>query len=173
MVWYVKIIAMGKAKKNAGFGVVEILVAAAIIGTAIFSLFNVFVLASRVSAEAGDKVRANFLAEEGLEAVRYLKDDSWSRNIASLTAGTNYYLSFNSGTSRWSIGTTNPGAIDGKFTRVITLSNVSRDSSDNIVSSGGTNDPNTKQFSVTITWSEYGANQTLVLKTYLADIYTN
>jgi Tfp pilus assembly protein PilV len=164
---------MVRTNRNVGFGIIEILVAAAIISTAIFSLFNVFVLANRLSGEAGNKIRANFLAEEGLEVLRYLRDDSWSRNLAGLTAGTSYYISFNSGTSQWSIGTTNPGVIDSIYTRVITLENVSRDSSDNIVSSGGTNDPNTKKFNASMTWSERGAIQTLLLSTYLADSHSN
>jgi len=167
----VKIKLMGQTKINGGFGVIEVLVAATIISTAIFSLFNVFVLASRLSEESADKIRANFLAEEGLEALRYLRDESWQSNLSSLSAGTDYYLSFNSGASKWSIGASNPGAIDSVFTRTITPANVSRDSSDNIVSAGGTNDPNTKLFSVRVSWLEHGALQNLVLSTYLADIY--
>ena len=164
---------MRDIKRLAGFGVVEILVAAAIISVAVFSLFNVFVLGNRLSGEASNKIRANFLAEEGLEALRYLRDDSWSQHLAGLASGTNYYLVFNSGTSKWSVGTTNPGAIDSVFTRTITLTNVSRDSSDNIVSSGGTNDPNTKQFNTTVTWAERGGVKSLILSTYLGDSYNN
>lgn len=164
---------MGKAIRSSGFGIIEIVIAAAIIGTAIFSLFNVFVLANRLSGEAGDKISANFLAEEGLEAVRYLRDDGWTKNIAGLSAGTNYYLSFDKNTSRWSMGTVNPGTIDGTFTRVFTVENVSRDSSDNIVSSGGTNDPDTKKINVSITWSERGSTQTLTLSTYLTNFNNN
>ncbi len=164
---------MGKSNKIAGFGVIEILVAAAVIGTVIFSLFNVFVLADRLSEEAGDKIRANFLAEEALEVVRYLRDRSWEDNISNLNTGTSYYLAFSGATSRWSIGTSNPGLIDGLFTRTVTVENVSRDSNDDIVLAGGTDDPKTKKINVTVSWTERGAPQSLMLSIYLTDIYLN
>lgn len=164
---------MFKRSKTAGFGVVEVLVAATIISTVIFSLFNVFVLATRLSEEAGNKIKANFLAEEGLEVVRYLRDASWQANLSNLNAGTNYYLAFDNIASRWGIGMTNPGSVDGVFTRTVTAGNVSRDSNDNIVTSGGTNDPNTKKINVQISWLVHGATASTTLSTYLADIFKN
>lgn len=164
---------MCKSSKAAGFGVIEVLVAATIISTVIFSLFNVFVLANRLSEEAGSKIKANFLAEEGLEAVRYLRDASWQANLSGLSAGTNYYLAFDDIASRWSIVSSDPGAIDGVFTRIVTAGNVSRDSNDNIVTSGGTNDPNTKKINVQISWMVRGATASTTLSTYLADIFKN
>ena len=165
---------MGKTLKKCGFGIVEVLVASAIISTAIFSLYYVFVLSHRLSAGAGEKISANFLAEEGLEVMRYLRDESWEDNLKNLSVSTNYYIDFDKINSEWSVGTANPGPIDGRFTRVITVANVSRDGLDNIVLTGGTNDPDTKKINVAISWSAApGTVSSITLSTYLSDIFNN
>src|SRR3989344_799861 len=107
-------------KKITGFGVIEILIASGIIGATLFSLYYVFALGTRLSSDAGSKVSGNFLAEEGLEAARFL-----------------------------------------------------RDSDDNIVSSGGTVDPDTKKINIEIAWQGRGATSTILLSTYLADLFEN
>lgn len=158
--------------RKRGFGLLEIVIATAIISGTIFSLLFVFLISSRLAAESSDKVRANFLAEEGLEALRILRDETWS-SLGGLSAGTNYYLSFNTVTSVWSIGASNPGYIDDLFHRTITVENVNRDANDNIVSSGGTNDPDTKKFNVSVAWSERAGTSTVTVSTYLTDIFDN
>ena len=165
---------MGNANKCSGFGVVEVLIATAVISMTIFSLFYVFTLAERLSVGAGDRIKANFLAEEGLEALRFLRDAGWKGNLSNLVAGTNYYLSFDTSLSRWSVGVSNPGSIDNLFTRRITVENVSRNSNDDIVGSGGTNDPNTKKFNVIVSWpASSSATSSFTLSAYLSDIYNN
>ena len=159
--------------KNLGFGLLEIVIAASIISGTIFSLSYVFLISNKLAAASSNKVRASFLAEEGLEALRVLRDTSWSANIAGLSAGTNYYLSFNTVTSAWSISTSNPGYIDNLFTSTITIENVQRDANDDIVSSGGTNDPDTKKFNVSVSWLERASAMTVAVSTYLTDMFDN
>jgi len=160
--------------KNRGFGLLEIVIASAIIAGTIFSLAFVFLISHKLANESSNEIRANFLAEEGLEALRFLRDRSWSANLASLNTSTTYYLSFNSSNSSWSIGTSNPGTIDNLFTRSFTVENVNRNASDNIVPTGGSNDPDTRKFNVTISWTERGgAALSTTVSTYLTDIFDN
>src|SRR3989338_2385750 len=86
-----------------GFGLVEIVVASAIISVSIFSLSAVSVIGNRLQSQSLEKIRANFLAEEGLEAMRFLRDKSWNTNLANLSVGTNYYINFSTTTSQWSV----------------------------------------------------------------------
>lgn len=156
-----------------GFGLLEIVIATSLISGTLFSLAFVFLLANKLETRASNQVRANFLAEEGLEALRFLRDTSWSANFASLNTGTTYYPLFNSGGPSWSITTSNPGFIDGLYARSFTVASVNRDASDNIVSSGGTLDPNTKEFRVSVSWQERGVYSTTTVSTYLSDIFQN
>lgn len=160
--------------KNPGFGLLEIVIATAIISGTIFSLLFVFLISNKLVMASSNKVRASFLAEEGLEALRILRDESWSANLAGLSTGTNYYLSFNTITSAWSISTSNPGNIDNLFARIVAVENVNRDpTTDDIVLTGGTNDPDTKKFNVSVAWLERGGSMVVVVSTYLMDIFDN
>jgi len=167
---YAKIRSMGQ---KTGFGLLEIVIAASIISAVIFSLSFVFLISQKLETTSSNKIRANFLAEEGLEASRFLRDKSWSTNLAALSAGTNYYLAFATTTSTWSIGAAGPDKVDNLFYRKVTTENVSRDSNDNIVSSGGTNDPDTKKINMEVAWRERGATTTVTISTYLSDIFDN
>ena len=160
--------------KNKGFGLLEIVIATAIISGTIFSLSYVFLISNKLAAESSNKIRAIFLAEEGLEALRALRDRSWTSNLSVLNTSTTYYLSFATTTSIWSIGTANPGFVDGLFARTVSIENVNRDpATDNIVSSGGTNDPDTKKFNVSVAWSERTGTTTIIVSTYLTDMFDN
>ena len=157
-------------RQHKGFGLIEIVIASSIISVAMISLAFTLVMASRLSARSTDLVRANFVAEEGLEAMRFLRDKSWSSVFASLTPGTNYYLSFNASTATWSVGTTDPGLLGGTFRRRITVASVQRNASDDIVSSGGTVDSNTLKVISTVTAS---TTSTTTVETYLTNIFNN
>lgn len=156
-----------------GFGLVEIVIASAIISVSIFSLSAMAVIGSRLQSQSLEKIRANFLAEEGIEAMRFLRDKSWNTNLAPLNPGTNYYLSFASSTSRWSVGSVAVPRIDSFFERTITVESVFRDSNDDIVLLGGTNDPDTKKITGIVSWQERNATSTAQLSTYLSDTFDN
>lgn len=161
-------------RKNQGFGLLEIVIASAIAAGTIFSLSFVFLISHKLAAESSNKVRANFLAEEGLEALRLLRDQSWSANLSGLNAGTNYYLSFEPSSSLWGIDVANPGPIDNLFERTIAVENVNRDpTTDDIVTTGGVNDPDTTKFNVSVSWSERAGPFTVTVSTYLTDMFNN
>ena len=159
-----------------GFGLLEIVIAVSIISATIFSLSFVFIIANKLEGESLNKIRANFLAEEGLEALRFLRDKGWSGNLSALAPGTTYYLSFNAASSVWSISTSDPGLIDNLFSRKVTVENVYRNSADDIVSSGGILDPDTKKFNVSVEWqgrSGSAPTPAVNISTYLSDVFDN
>ena len=158
---------------KAGFGLVEIIIASAIISVSIFSLSAIAVIGSRLQVQSLEKIRANFLAEEGLEALRFLRDKSWSGNLFTLSSGVDYYINFSTSTSLWSISSTPSYYIDSLFERKVKTENVFRDSNDDIVLSGGTNDPDTKKFTVFVAWYSKAGTSTVQLNTYLSDIFNN
>ncbi|MFA5791956.1 MAG: hypothetical protein WC884_02875 [Candidatus Paceibacterota bacterium] len=156
-----------KNKKNKGFMIVEVLIAASIITISILAAMTVTQKSVYVSRQAFHATQAAFLLEEGAEAVRVLRDNNWT-NISLLTIGTNYYPTFSGGT--WTLSST-PNTID-IFTRTVSTANVNRDNTTKDISSIGTNDPGTKLITVTVSWGEGGVTKTKTLQFYIMDIFS-
>lgn len=136
-----------------GFGLLEIIVAVAIISGSLFALAEVSALAVRLTQTALTKHQALFLAEEGMENARFARDTNWAALLAS--AGTE--------------------TIDS-FTRTAALENVyRRDSDDDIVSADSpdlkTLDPNTKKITVTVSWQTQKGAANTILSAYLTNLF--
>lgn len=162
-------------KKNltlhkAGFTVLEVLIACAIISITTFSLISASVKGIQLSDKALKQTQASILLEEGAEVVKIIRDNNWT-TIANLTLETNYYPSFDTGSNTWSLGVTPTSAIDSTFTRTVVISSVDRDGSDDIVTSGGTIDSRTKKVTVTVSWLQSGNTASKTLVFYISDIF--
>ena len=155
-----------------GFGLLEIVLAVAIVAGTLYALASVFILGGRTAELSREKLQAGFLAEEGLEVLRFLRDGGWTSNIATLSISTDYYLSFNPATSKWSVVLAPPAKIEGVFERNFRIESVLRDSGDNIASSG-TNDPDTKKIIMKIAWTSQNTGQTFTLEAYLTNLFDN
>lgn len=149
-----------------GISVVEILVVVSIVSVAIFSLYELVVLSRATSSNQMRRLQAVAYAQEGIEAVRNLRDRSWDNNIAPVSTSSTYYLTLSG--SAWALTTTNPGPLDSLFSRTITFASVMRDSNGNI-SASGTPDDDTRQVTVTVTWTERGQARSLTLPIYLTN----
>ena len=114
-------------------------------------------------------VQASYILEEGMEAITFLRDKGWNANIATLSTSTTYYLSFNG--SYWAT-TTIAQYVDGEFLRSLRVSDVYRDGSDKIASSG-TYDSGTKQVTATVSYFQGHATTTKSVTTFVANIYAN
>jgi len=156
-------------RSNKGFGLIEIVIASSIISMAVVSLSYVLVLSNRLSSRASDEIRANFIAEEGIEAIRFLRDKSWTTDLSVLVPNTDYFVILDTSTGQWSISTTEPGLLGDLFRRTIRVDSVYRDPSFDIVASGGTIDPETLRITSLVTW-QYG---TTSLETYLSNMFNN
>ena len=150
-----------------GFMMIEILVAVSIITVSILGAMLVCQKSVSVSREAFHETQAAFLLEEGAEAVHVLRDNAWS-NISGLTAGANYYPLFSGGT--WTLSSS-ANTVD-IFTRTVSVTNVNRDSTTKDIISSGTNDPQTKLVTITVSWPESGVTTTKTLQFYIMDIFS-
>ena len=164
---------MQKNNFKKGISLVEILVAVFIFSIVLSSLV---VATNMYISESGDSLKsakAAYFAEEGIEAMKTIRDVKWA-NITSLSTSTAYYLTFNNSSSTnyfWST-TTTATSTDG-FTRKITISNVNRNSTGHIVSSGGTADASTKLITSSVSWLSKSGTTTKPLSTYITNIIGN
>lgn len=158
-----------------GFGLTEIVVAAGVISVSLFSLITVALYSSRSIDESFFKARAEFLAREGLEVVKIVRDSGWSANIGPLSSGTEYYADFTVSSNSWSLRTTDPGLIDGEFRRTIVFEDVYRRDSDHDIVPASSPDPKTldtgtKKVTATVSWAT-GAS--ISISTYITNLFQN
>ncbi|MEK7567223.1 MAG: hypothetical protein AAB527_03775 [Patescibacteria group bacterium] len=109
---------------NQGFGLLEIIISAALISSSLFSLAYMTKVALRATTESFLNAKASYLAEEALEAARFIRDKGWSANIDPLISGSVYYPVFLAG--GWVASTTSPALIDGIFGRQMVFEDVYR-----------------------------------------------
>lgn len=160
-----------RQKDSRGFGTVEIMVVAAIIGITFASLYQLFIVASRPIRASARETEATYLAEEGIEATRILRNNGWTSNIAPLSTATTYYPTLSGGT--WTLSSTDPGPINGAYTRTVVLDEAYRDANDDITTVTGTLDPDTKKITSTVSWSERGTSKNVVIETYITNFFAN
>ena len=154
-------------KKSKGVGLVEIVIVLAVVGVGFLAIISFLIFSRGVTFQVARSTEATALAEEAIEAVRGMRDEGWASNIAPLTSGATYYPVV--AADKWTLSTTNPGPISNLYTRTVVVENVGRDGNDDIVSSGGVNDPNTRKVTATVSWTESTQSKQVVLTTYITN----
>jgi hypothetical protein len=149
-----------------GSVIIEVVVASAIISLVSLAFLGTLSTLSVFHQKDMLTIKGGLLAEEGLEAVRFVKGSGWS-NLSNIPLNTSRY--FTLATSSWSV-TSTPEIIDGLFYRSFKLNQVSRDGNDDIVASGGTVDPNTFFAESSVSWRARNATTTITYKTYVTNI---
>lgn len=157
---------MKRSSLQRGVSVIEVL-----IGVGIFALVTVFVTHSiSLFLESADRsqhsLRALYLAEEGHEALRYLRDENWD-TIDNLSVDTTYYLSMSAASVAT---TTTPEVINGYYNRSFVLREVYRDSDDDIVASttvGASLDTGSRFVVMRVGWG----SEEVSLQTLLTNIF--
>ena len=138
-------------RSTRGITAVEVLFGIAIASLVLIFVSNAIALFINAGRTVTEKTKALYLAEEGLEFIRFVRDESWS-NISSFPINTTRYFTVTG--SAITIGTT-PEWIDG-YRRRFSVQNVYRNSSsDDIVASttgGSVADTNSKYVFMTIEW---------------------
>lgn len=158
------------AKKHleakAGFGIIEIIVAMGIFVILAVS-GAVTVVGSFSTNRLGDEeTQANIYAQEGIEAVRSIKNQGWSDPFLATDCSSGCGVDASGG--NW-IFSGSSDTIDG-FTRVVTVNQAQRNGSNDIVMSGGTADSDTYQVESTVTWNFTPTrSNTVSLVTYLTN----
>jgi len=115
-----------------GFSLVEVLLAVSIFGLIVVALVGGLIYGQESTAVAGARSRAVMLADEGLEAVRNIRDESF----ANLPDDGPHGLTILS--NKWSFSGSSD-TTDDIFTRTITISTV---------------DANRKQVTSTVSWQQ-------------------
>lgn len=135
--------------KNLGFSLIEIIVALGIFAILAAGVFYVAGNSFSNFYGSGDKQQITQFTQEAIEVVKSIRDNSW-QDIENVVGTGDKGLAKNVG-GYWEFsGTSNTL---GDLTRVVGVSSIYRDSSGNIVDSGGTIDPNTYKVTATTTAS--------------------
>ena len=158
-----------KKSRNVGFGLIEIIIVTAIIAGTFFGFLQAGIVSLKLLRNEKENLEAVLLAQEAMEAVRSVRDESWAGNIRWRTQSPlnspslpYYPVVVN---SKWSLATTSPGLINGKYNRYVIFGKVSRDGQGRIVSSGGSDDPGTRLVTAYATTTQ----KTTTLVSYFTD----
>lgn len=157
--------------KISGFSLVEVMVAVAIMVMFFLAIYEMIMFANKITANSLRRVEAVNFAQEGIEAVRTIRDNSWTTNLTGVINNTNYYLAIVGG--KWAINQTPAPLLNTIFTRTIKFYEVSRDVNGNIVAIGGTVDPKTKKVVSMVSWNERGQTYNVSLETYITNFLDN
>lgn len=154
--------------KQKGFTLVEVLISASVILVSVLAVMGVHSLYLRTALNNNELIKATYLAEEGVEVVRFWRNASWNNKIEPIPLNTPYGLSLSG--SGWATST---NQYVGNYERRISLSAVNRDASGDIVSSGGVLDPNIVMVTSQVSWMKGGATTTKSIVTYITNLYDN
>ncbi len=153
--------------KNQGFLTVEMLVSVSIITAVIISSSIVAQKSLNLSRRAVHTVQASYLLEEGAEAIRTIRDDTWD-HFPNFNYNVPNGLEFSGGV--WTVS--GSSSTIGIFTRTVTFYTVNRDGiTGDIVTSGGSYDTGTVLVKVEVSWPEGGETITKSLYFYITDIF--
>ena len=123
-----------KKLNQQGFSLIEIILSSGLVGLFALAFLGVLGFSQESTLRAGQRNRAIFLAEEGIEAARSIRDE----NFASLTVGDH---GLSSG-AKWNL-TGQAEAIEN-FTRTLTVTDINSQ---------------TKQVTSQVVWKQTGGNQ--------------
>lgn len=150
-----------------GFAAVETVVGVALAAMILIFATNAIALFINTGRTISEKTKALYLAEEGLELVRFVRDESWN-NISALSTSGTHYLNV---TPTLITTTATPEYVDG-YKRSFTVQNVYRNTSTNdIVASttaGSVADTNAKYVTVNVVWGT--PTTTVSLTSILTDL---
>ncbi|MEI7604090.1 MAG: hypothetical protein WCJ19_03660 [bacterium] len=132
-------------KKKKAFSTIEIIFAISIFSLVVLSLVSSILFGVQTSTSTGIKSRAISIADEGLQAVKNIRDNNWD----SIVNGT-YGLAISG--NQWILSGTSD--ITGIFTRNIVISTI---------------DSNTKKITSTVTWPQGSSTASVSSSTYLSN----
>lgn len=139
---------------------IELLLAGALFSVAAWGMAEVLMSALSADRLSEETSIASLYAEEGIEAVRSIRAGSFDALAVMESSGVAV-----SG-DHWEFA----GSEDtqGKYRRIITVSEVRRDGDGAIVESGGDADIDTRKVTVTVLWDVTPTRQdSVILETYL------
>lgn len=158
---------MGSPK---GISIVEIIISAALIAIAISGIIAAVNVFLAISVKNTNQAQAALLLEETMEVLQYLRDDTWAGNFSNINTNSDYHLDWDG--VNYST-TTVAVLVNGKFTRTFNFDPVNRDSNDDIVSVGGSSDPDTYLVNVLVSWQESDGPKSVSSEFLIHNVYQN
>jgi len=158
-------------QKKEAFGIIEVLIASAIIIVILAALTMTGRATLNSSSYLQERTQALYLAQEGIESVRQMRDTAWIDTDVNTNWGTianlsgDYAVIYSQTISGFvATGSANTGknlTVDGtQFTRLLTFSSVgglipndTSQSGGSVYASTGVAPPNAKKVTATVTWS--------------------
>ena len=144
---------------------VEVIIVMGLMALLLPALVGAIITSKQGEAQRDNRIAATGLLKEMTEAMRVIRESDWQ----ALAVNGTYHPEVSGST--W-ILVSGPETINGLI-RDIVISDVYRDSSGAIVSSGGTLDPSTKQLIATVSWTQPSpgvVSSTLYLTRYLDNL---
>lgn len=148
-------------KEKTGMSLIEVVITSAIILLISSVLISTNLAYFKTTNSNQKTIKATYLIEEGIEAVNFLKNKSWS-NLG--TVNTDYYLIWSSDT--W-LAITTKITVDQNYERKFFTENVNRDSNNDIVLNSGTADINTRKLTVQVSWTDALGTKTKEISSYV------
>ncbi|TSC85710.1 MAG: Uncharacterized protein G01um101416_824 [Microgenomates group bacterium Gr01-1014_16] len=147
-----------------GYLVIEVLLAAALFVTFATGAIVAVISSGDTNRRAAEQTAAMGYLSEGLEAARSIKNQGFANLLPTPSLGV-----ARSAGGVWSFSGTSNSTDSGRYTRVISVADVNRDGSGNIVLTG-TPDPNTKKVTSGVSWNFTAARpQDLSVSTYMTN----
>lgn len=143
--------------------IIEVLLSAGLI--AVFALFlsGLLVVTSKTNRLAKEESQAAAYAQQSMEQLLAIKNTKWS------DLSTGLFNISKLGPNSYDLNANPTGEIlDGRYHRLVTISKVFRDESQNIVTTGGEVDENSLQANVTVSWFDNG-NHRVELDNYFTN----
>jgi len=67
-------------KKSAGFTMIEVVIALFVLTVAVIGVYNAFSIMAVATAQMSDRFTAAYLAQEGIEIIRNMRDNNWLKD---------------------------------------------------------------------------------------------
>jgi type II secretory pathway pseudopilin PulG len=153
-------------KRNQGQSIVEVVIAMTILSIIMAAISSLALSGHYLLIRSSQFIQAQALANEGLEAIRAIRQQGWNNlayNQSAVAASGGEWVLAGEGTSE----------NIGLYTRTIKLLPIYRDSTNRIASStdpGAVLDPDSREVQVAVSWEiRPGVRNTLLTAAYLTD----
>lgn len=156
--------------KKRGISIVEIIIAAGVMGVSIVGITGAIQVYLKIVYQNTREAQAVLYLDETAEILQYLRDVSYSTHFEDFDEEQEYTVFWNGTGYEMSTSTV---TLPYDMNRSVQLLSVARDSSDQIVETGGTIDTQTTKAIVTIAWPYADGVETVSAEVLIHDLYEN
>lgn len=158
-----------RSSPKRGISIVEIIVASAIIAISVVGIVGAIQVYLKIVFQNTRETQAVLLLDETAEALQYMRDDSFSTHFDSVVWGDTYTIFWNASGYELSTSTV---YLPYDMTRTVVFSEVERDISDQITTSG-TADQDTIKANVIISWPYKNEPKSISSEMLIHNMYAN